>query len=203
MAKVFNLSAQETSIPVIGSVYGTLAADKYLGRPLPGVGFTQDDFLNMQHLHYWFNFLKLSNDLSKAINTGKLTKILADFDDRIAHPSEKSLKWTFLSAHDTDATCMMNDLNISSAQCVEDLYRTGQTEALNCSPAQEYATSLIYELHSEDGKEFVVRIRQDGEYVYLCERKEISCGYEEWRGRVKKLLVDVESICGSAEDAHN
>jgi hypothetical protein len=31
---------------------------------------------------------------------------------------------------------MLLDLNVSSAQCVEELYRNGRTDALNCDPGQ-------------------------------------------------------------------
>jgi len=85
---------------------------------MPEFGFSDDDYLNLRHLHYWYNFFKLTFDLADAINTGKVKRILKDFDDRIANVANKTLKWTFLSAHDTDAVMMLAALNISSAQCI-------------------------------------------------------------------------------------
>jgi hypothetical protein len=47
-----------------------------------------------------------------------LKRILEDFDGRINNITGQILKWTFLSAHDTDISGMLLDLNVSSAQCV-------------------------------------------------------------------------------------
>jgi hypothetical protein len=120
MAAVFNISAASMNFSKISSLYDTLTVDQYLGRPFPpSENFTEYDYENMRHLHYWYNYFKISFNLSKAINTGKFSRILSDFDDRIANPQDKKLKWTFMSAHDTDLTAAILDLNISSAQCVE------------------------------------------------------------------------------------
>ena len=176
MGAMFNVSAAVMNVSKISSLYDTITSDKNLGRVLPK-DYTEEDYLNMRHLHYWLNYLKDTFIISKAVNAGKIKKILTDFDARIADLSGKVHKWTFLSSHDADATCMMNDLNISSAACVEELYQTGSSTALNCSPNQEYATNLIFELHSDDEKKFYVKVRHDGKYVYLCEKKEEKCDY--------------------------
>lgn len=63
-----------------------------------------------------------------------MKRILEDFDDRIENLEKKSLKWTFLSAHDTNIYALNGDLNISSSDCIEQLYRKGKTDALNCYP---------------------------------------------------------------------
>jgi lysosomal acid phosphatase len=174
-------------------IYDTLTVDRYLGRPWPS-NFSESDYANMRHLHLWFNFLKFDFDLAKALNTNPLKRIMADFDDRISNPN-KALKWTFISCHDTDITSMLQGLNISNAQCIEDLYRKGKTTALNCDPNQEYASSIIFELHSTDAKTFYVRVRHDGNYVNLCEKKDVQCEYQQWRSRMQKRIVDANKIC--------
>jgi hypothetical protein len=142
IGQTFGIEPSAMNFSKISSLYDTLTVDKYLARPMPK-DFTDDDYLNMRHLHYWLNYFKISFNLSKAINTGKLNRIMQDFDGRIASNSQP-LKWTFLSAHDTDISGMLLDLNVSSASCVEELYRKGKTDALNCDPAQEYASSIIF-----------------------------------------------------------
>lgn len=117
IGQTFGIEPAAMNFSKISSLYDTLTVDKYLGRPMPK-DLTDDDYLNMRHLHYWLNYFKISFNLSKAINTGKLTRVLDDFDGRINNPSQV-LKWTFLSAHDTDISGMLLDLNVSSAQCVE------------------------------------------------------------------------------------
>jgi hypothetical protein len=118
MANIFNIPTTPMNFSITSSLYDTLTVDKYLGRPLPN-NFTEQDYTNLRHLHYWFNFFKINYNLSRALNTGKFNRILADFDDRIARPTTKPLKWTLLSAHDTDLSAALLDLNISSAQCIE------------------------------------------------------------------------------------
>lgn len=71
----------------VSSLYDTLTVDRYLGRPLP-TGLSEDDYLNMRHLHYWLNYFKINFDLSKAINTGKLKRVISDFDGRINNPKQ-------------------------------------------------------------------------------------------------------------------
>jgi hypothetical protein len=132
MSTTFNISIGSMNFSKISGLYDTLTVDKYLGRAMPTSGFDESDFLNLRHLHNWFNSFKISFNLSKMINTYKFNKIISDFDARIRNPNNYSLKWTFLSAHDTDISAAQLDLNISSSQCIEDLYRKGNTTALNC-----------------------------------------------------------------------
>ena len=59
----------------------------------------------------------MPSNLSNAYNSQKISKVLRDFDSRISNSNQK-LKWTFLSAHDSDVAPMLLDLNITSAQCI-------------------------------------------------------------------------------------
>lgn len=135
VTNIFNVSSDKINFWTMSSICGVLNCDQYLGKPFPET-FTPDDYENILHLHLWFNFFRKTNNLLKAINTGKIKKILKDFDDRIANPLNKTLKWTFISSHDADETAMLQGLNISSYNCIEQLYRKGSTTALNCNPGQ-------------------------------------------------------------------
>ena len=57
---------------------------------------------------------------------------------------------TVFSVHDTDIAALLTDLNISSSQCVEDLYRKEKTDAINCQQDVGFAANLVIELHSDD-----------------------------------------------------
>ena len=142
MASVFDVPPESMDFEKISRLYDTLTVDKYLGRAMPG-NFTEDDSLNMKHLHEWYTFIAVSFDISRAMNTGKLQRIVADFDDRIRNAS-KTLKWTFLSCHDVDLSAMLLDMNISSHQCIEELYRKGKTSALNCDSNIDFAADIIF-----------------------------------------------------------
>lgn len=112
---MFNFTVLNFS--AISGLYGTLEVDKYLGRPMPQ-NFTNTDYLNLRHLSHWYHLFGLNFDLAKAFDTNIIKRILQDFDDRINNLKSKPLKWTSISAHDTNIIPMLNDLNISSAACV-------------------------------------------------------------------------------------
>lgn len=93
--------------------------------------FTPDDQKNIMHIDSWYKQFTFVKDLAKAVNRDRFVKIINMFDGRISNPNSP-LKMTFLSAHDLDIVATYNDLNLSSSQCIEELYRKGQTSALNC-----------------------------------------------------------------------
>lgn len=195
MIQFFNMS-QNSTIQSLSSLYDTLIVDKYMGRPLPN-GFTNDDLDNLEHIHDWLNNLKYSGTVSRVINSRKYAKILNEFDNRIKNLAGYPLKWTFLSAHDTDVLPAQSDLNFSSFQCVEEVYRKGKTDALNCQTNVAFASSIIFELHSDNDKDFYVMIRSQGKYMNLCEKKNTKCSYTEWKNRMKNLiLTNVDELCG-------
>jgi hypothetical protein len=84
IGQTFGIDPAAMNFSKISSLYDTLTVDKYLGRNMPD-NFTDNDYLNMRHLHYWLNYFKISFNLSKAINTGKLNRILEDFEGRIGN----------------------------------------------------------------------------------------------------------------------
>lgn len=87
IGQIFNIAEASMNFSKISSLYDTLTVDKYLGRPMP-TGFTDDDYLNMRHLHEWFNYFKINFNLSKVINTGKLKRVISDFDGRIKNAKQ-------------------------------------------------------------------------------------------------------------------
>lgn len=175
MIQLFNLSANST-FQTLSSLFDTLIVDKYLGRPLPN-GLSAGDLDNLQHLHNYFNNIKYSGTVSKVINSRKYAKVLSEFDNRIKNLTGYPLRWTFMSAHDTDVLPAQSDLNFSSSQCIEEIYRKGKTDALNCQTDVGFASSIIFELHSDNDKDFYVMIRSQGKYMNLCEKQSTKCSY--------------------------
>jgi hypothetical protein len=76
-------------------------------------------------------FIAAGKNVSRAISTSKIDKILKVFDKRISTPNWL-LKLTVLSGHDTDVLPMLLSMNFSSHTCTEELYRYNKTNALNC-----------------------------------------------------------------------
>ena len=44
-----------------------------------------------------------------------------------------------------------------------------------------------------------MRVRHDGKYVYLCGKKDVTCDYQDWKSRIMKILVNVDSVCNGPE----
>ena len=131
------------------------------------------------------------------INSLKLNKIISNFEMRTRLPKTYSPKMTFLGGHDVDIASLNILLNISSSSCVEEQWRKGNTSALNCEYFPTYASSVIIELHSDDEIIFYVKVKYNGKYVYLCEKKDTKCSYSEWKSRVKNgILTNIDQLCG-------
>lgn len=47
-----------------------------MGLPMPESNFTENDYHNIVHLTYWYNYFRICNDFSKAYNTKKFKKII-------------------------------------------------------------------------------------------------------------------------------
>lgn len=110
-------------------------------------------------------------------------------------PNSKA-KWITISANEIDIVSAQNGLGISSAQCIEELYRKGSTSALNCESGTLFSSSIIFELFSDNGADFYVKIRNNGKYVNLCGAKQTSCSYKSWKAQAKQATVaDPLSVC--------
>lgn len=111
MSNTFNTSLNTISI---AGLYSTLTTALWRGKTIP---VSTDDLDNMRHLFYFTNLIRHSANFTKAVNTPKFQLMFSRFEERITNKSQ--LRWTMLSAHDTDILPMLNSLNISSASCIE------------------------------------------------------------------------------------
>lgn len=125
-ATAFGLDSNSMNFTKVAALYDTVNVNRYLGKPLPS-GFTQDDFNNLQHLYNWYTHFTRSFSLSKAYNTRKINKVMGTFDERVKNITGYSLKWSTISVDSLDIVALQNDLNISSALCIEEIYRRGST----------------------------------------------------------------------------
>ena len=117
VATSFGMDSSSMNFTKLAALYDTVNVDRYLGKSLPS-GFSQDDFNNLQHLYNWYSHFTRSFNLSKAINTHKIDKILSLFDYRVKNVTGPTLRWTTISVDSLDIVALQNDLNISSALCI-------------------------------------------------------------------------------------
>ena len=59
-----------------------------------------------------------------------------------------------------------------------------------------FASSMIFELHEEEGEHFV-RARYNGKYMHLCGSVDGKCPYEEFKERLMPMIAfDMEKLTG-------
>lgn len=72
--------SQPLNVVNLSSAFDTVLADVFLNRIQP---IQNNDLLNMRHLHYFSNLLKMARNYSKSMNTPKLKWMFKEFDKRI------------------------------------------------------------------------------------------------------------------------
>ncbi len=74
---------------------------------------------------------------------------------------------------------------------------------MNCQLDVGFASSIIFELHSDNDKDFYVMIRSQGKYMNLCEKQSTKCAYNEFKNRMKSyILSNVDELCGLKDIRH-
>ena len=71
---------------------------------------------------------------------------------------------------------------------------------MNCENGPDFAASVIFELHSDNQKDFYVKVRYNGKYVNLCQKKDTKCSYTDFKNRLKKVIMsdsDIDKLCGN------
>lgn len=202
VGKLVDLNDEEINSLEIGdiqNIYDVFLCDLYADKPLPK---------NISE-ELWKNITLISNLVEIYTLTGikeHLQFYVTPFFDEILHSftaklngTEKILKWKMFSGHDTNMIVFLGGLNITNYLCVEEKIVNGETNFLNCALQPEFASNLIIELHQEK-QEAYVKVRYDGYYVYLCEKKSTKCKFDEFRRRLEAFRVDYEKICKMGGD---
>lgn len=65
----------------------------------------------------------------------------------------------------------MTVLNLTSTDCLTQQYKNETVASLNCVNPPSFSANLIFELYEDDSFEHEVRIKYNGAYVNLCEKK--------------------------------
>lgn len=116
-------------------------------------------------------------------------------DHKLSNPSSNK-KWTLLSGHDTNVLPILIFLNITNSSCLEDKWKNRNLQKyVNCEDGPDYAASLLFELYQEQER-VKIKIKYNGKYVNLCDRKEDSCLYSEWKARIEAQYVNYRQLCG-------
>ena len=91
-------------------------------------------------------------------------------------------------------------MNITSVECLTDKWNNKTTAHLNCMNLPGFASNLLFEVHENDETfSYEVKVKYNGEYVNLCEKKSQTCPIDEFLQRVSRYIHDdYEKQCGVA-----
>ena len=178
-------------------IYDVFMADIYNNFPLPenmtNSLWKNITFLCALNLYY----VKLGSPIQKRFqNTPFFKEILDNFDNKIKNPST-SYKFKMFSAHDLTLGFLLTGFNLTSYECLEEIFLYNETKALHCYGFPTFASNMLIELHRDEinGKNEVM-IRYNGEYTNLCGKEKISCDYEEFAMRMRNYMIeDFDNFC--------
>ena len=202
IGKLINLTDEEIetlTIHDLNKIYDVLICDLYDDKPLPQ-NLTDTLWKNLTLISNIYKLYKVSadDDMLKFYVTPFYQEILYSFENKI-NGTLGDLKWKMYSAHDTTLAVFMTALNISSYQCIDEIALKGNTSSLNCFPAPEFASNLLIELHQNKKGTKYVKIRYNGGYVNLCEKKKKKCEWSEFEERLRRFMVNYDNICNSQQ----
>lgn len=206
LGKILNMSDNQIknlSLQNVHDIYDVFICDLYAAMPLPDISL--DLWQNLTIIYNLVKFYDLTGNIDalKFYVTPFFNEVLESLSLKVTGKTKK-LKWKMYSAHDTIMTIIMGALNLTNYQCLEDKIITGQSTSLNCETVPEFAANLIIELHREkESEEKYVKVRYNGNYVYLCEKKKNKCSYDEFILRLKNYLVDFDKICNGGSNFNN
>ena len=200
VGRLINLTTEETeslTIYDVCKIYDVFICDVYDDKPLPQ-NISDNLWKNLTLLSHIYKIYKISADLQmlQFYVTPFFQEIILSFESKI-NGSSGDLKWKMYSAHDTSLAVFMTALNLTSYQCIDAQISNGSNESINCFPSPEFAANLIIELHHGKKSGQYVKVRYNGQYVYLCETKKKKCSWNEFLGRLKNFMVDYDTICNS------
>lgn len=168
--------------------------DLFANKPLPDLG--EEAFKNITYVFTMNLFYTYygSDIQRKVIPTPMLKEILSHLQSKVNNETLK--KFVLFSGHDTTLGYLYTALNITNYECHYELWRTNNTNYVNCEPYPAYASNLIIELHEENEGEFFIKLKVNGKYLNVCDEKQEKCSWESFKSRVQRnLAYNYEEIC--------
>lgn len=192
------MTNNSVTIETASRVFDVFQADIYFNRNLPE-GMTEELWKNLTFIaNMNLYYVKLGSEIQKNFQaTPFFEELLKDFSDKLKKESSSTYKFKLYSAHDMTLAYLLTGLNLTSYECLEEIFLTNKTKALHCFSYPEFAANMLFELYqNEETLMGEVMIRYNGEYVNLCGREEKKCDFEEFQEKLNKLmLVDFFGVC--------
>lgn len=201
LSKILNIDKSSINLGVVSNINDVFMNDLFSNRALPNMSKSlYENITYIYNVNLFYSYY--GNELQRRlISTPFIRELLSNFNDKINNKTEKKL--IMYSGHDTTLGYLYTALNISNYECLNELWRTNKTNYLNCAKYPRFASNLIIELHEEENNHFV-KIRIDGNYVYVCDKLEKDCDWEEFSSRLENFQVkNYEQACQLKKETTN
>ena len=187
---------EDVNLSVFYTVYDTLVVQQAHNRTMLPY-FTDAVRARMAELAKWLNREWFSGERVRARLSGGflVTKILADFEERIAHPEPAQMgdvgtKVRIYSAHDTTVSAVLAALDVF--------------DGVN----PPYASIVIFELYQEDDGTYTVQFEYNGERMKFPGCDDYACPIASVKDGLSDLptidefdeVCDVPAAAGSDKD---
>ncbi|CAD8177477.1 unnamed protein product [Paramecium octaurelia] len=109
----------------------------------------------------------------------------------------KSFKYVVYSAHDVTVQLVASALNITSAECMAQVYLGQEVQNKNCIYTYPgFASNIIWELWQEETtNEPYFKILYNGTEMNLCNKNSTKCMYKEFKELILAQKGDFEKDC--------
>ncbi|EAR86980.1 histidine phosphatase family (branch 2) protein (macronuclear) [Tetrahymena thermophila SB210] len=200
-AKIFNLDVSTLDLFTVYNYMDIIIAQQYQNMPLPA-DYTndaqlQEDMEVLYNLRIHLSLYKTPLQ-KKTTVTPFLNNLVQVLSDKVSNPKNNQ-KGYFLSAHDTTVNMVLQGLNLTSWECIEQTYMKTLPAGTFCNyKPTRYGANLIVELRQDktSSKNFIM-IRYNGEYQKICDQTTQYCDLDEFKNRVANFVVpNYDEICG-------
>lgn len=141
-----------------------------LGRKMPA-DLTESDLRNLKFMSDFYNTLVFNGNFAKVLSTPTLRLLRSRMDSAVRNVTK--WKMSFMFGHMSNIHPLLTIFNLTNTECLTEKWEDRPITSLNCVEAPQFAANMVIELHESDDKSsHFVKLRYNGYYVNLCQRKD-------------------------------
>ncbi|CAD8189018.1 unnamed protein product [Paramecium octaurelia] len=180
LAEQLGIDASLLNITNLYEYQDTFDSCEFNGYSLPKL--KESTKAQMKLLQYLYFSLEHNIDFDQArlLATPFFTKVLDNMENVLNKLTKH--KFRIFSAHDTTVELILNALNLTTVECLKQVYFKQEVSNKNCIYTfPGYASNIIFELYKKQGLEdqYYVQVLYNGTVMPICNNK-YKCDYEEF-----------------------
>ncbi|CAK61322.1 unnamed protein product (macronuclear) [Paramecium tetraurelia] len=188
--------ASQLNITDLYEYQDTFDSCEYNGYDLPKLKeSTQSQMKLLQYLYFSLEH-NIDFEQTRLLATPFFRNLLLNIENVINNQTEH--KFRIFSAHAATVQLILNALNLTSFECVKQVYLNEKVQNKNCIYTfPGYASNIIFELYRKlgHGNQYYVQVLYNGTLMPIC-NNQYKCDYEEFKSRIQfQNVKDYEDEC--------